>query len=360
MFVGGILYTTILLASTTPVLEFKDGAFRLSDSQGSRVLMQFSKQPESGATFSLKHNGVWIAWDERGLSWRTTGRNVTSTLFEDAATSQKLQSTDELMLTQREFLNATRKKKASMLAGSALVDDKLYLLVRWEDRFSAPWLEALFVMDLASKDPKPQLLGKLEKFSCASMGRNAAVRIGNEIAVPVADGGGWGIARWNLESNTPSYKELGTGYARCSISADKGRVCFMSQTAYKTTIAGVVDIDGANKRLLAESKGSLGFISERPIVLLEKSARGQVLISAESGAILNVPKDADYFASQSGVLLWAPKTNPNRATLFAGENWTAIANWRPTAARATGTPPPPSRSDKPRKPPGKRGGHLRQ
>ncbi|MBL8048612.1 MAG: hypothetical protein JNJ45_08020 [Chthonomonas sp.] len=324
------LCSTILqgVASAPVKLTFAGGQFQITDSAGTAKVAINRAQPKPSPIFALKAGASWVVWDKRGLTIRT-GKQVRTTHFEAIARSPKVLTGQQMRDNAQLFASKERTDRAVALSGDEFVGDTLYLVPRWEDRQGKPWLEALVAIDLKAKVPAPRLVGKIPGLSRASGPLSDELhRAGKRLLMVAENAPSWGLAEFNLNDGFGMYAELGADLSRYSLRPEEGALAAVERTTYNAERAIIVALDGTRRMDIAESRGTIRFISLREQLLQIDSASHTLLRNGFTGQELRFAPGTALMETPRGLLAWSPADQPQQAVLYRPETFTPLAAWR--------------------------------
>lgn len=311
----------LLLGHQGPLeIQFSQDAFLISGgSKPLRVPLQETVEAPKLGVF--RRGNVWVVWDERGLTVRDGDWSKTTKL-EDAATSPKLFSREQILETVALVERAIRSKGASRLSGARRFGDRVYLLARWEDNSKRPWLEALFSVDLTDIRPQPQVIGRFEGYSLADRTSDDRLMIlDDKLALITSNGQSWGLAKFDPKDWSFGYTALG-GTLTSYVPINQRLGIFTERTSYGVTSVGRVDLIAGFRRTLFETRTEATPIdTSDPLIFLLKGRGVAALRNSETGAEVKVPAGAAARRTDLGVLVWSPAKKPTWAALYDPARW---------------------------------------
>jgi hypothetical protein len=128
---------------------------------------------------------------------------------------------------------------------------------------------------------------------------------------------------------------LGPTVERARISPSGRYVWTHTTTRQRTVMIGYADLESQEFVQAAEVRGQVtGFFE--PAYARVKTAKGTTLINLFTGAHWEIAADAAVRQTSTGLLVWAPSTDPKRATLH-DPHGRVVSLW------AQAPPPSPSR-----------------
>lgn len=245
--------------------------------------------------------------------------------------SPKLFSKEEILANVQDSKQNLKQFKVSAISGWVKIANKAYILARWEDKNAKPWLEALFEIDTANPNPKPQLLGKFNGFTQA-IGRvnDKVVQQAEDLAVATFTADGPAIAKFSIPK-----KEFSTEYLKSQntpptemklIEGSRFGISFR-KTAANTILVGVINGESSTHEIASEVRGSIiGIYS--PTMLAYTNEGRKNITNLLTGAQLTLPNDVGISSTSQGLLLWTPKQNPTQAGLYAFGSFRTISRWQ--------------------------------
>ena len=325
------MFAAVLLS--WPELSYADGIFTILDGQDAATVPLSSGDPPvpvAGDRLSLEVGGTLITFDQRGLGIRY-GSKGGFTGLGYMPTTPKLFTREEIVHNVELIESGARQFKVSALSGFEVVDDVLYLWLRWDDKDGEPWLETLVNIDTSGDAPKVNLIGRFDGFSF-TRGTVAdelhAMR--GSLVVMTRTEAGFGVGEYNLESGEVTYRRV----------ADRDEVCrrvgarfyTLRRTETGMTTVGIVEPFLARYRPILETRGAI-VRSNLSSALVLQEGEALTLVSIDSGARRELPADAAYAETALGVLVWSPAKNPASAELIEPEGWSVVAEWTAGASR---------------------------
>ncbi len=319
-----------LPTQTKPVdkvtLEFSKQSFTIRKANTSTVVGLSSLADEPKVKLFRK-NDVYAVWDARGLSTRAGGK-YRVTRYPEIAVSPRTSSRNEILHTLDLIRAGKRTKNASAISGSVRFGSMVYFLLRWDEPDGSPWLEALVRVNLDSRNPEPQLVGKFTGISLARRGiGDSLTQLNGKLFVVTRQSEEWGVASYDPKSGDFDYLHLGDNLVAAS-NPTGDVVNAIEKTPYGATVALRIDLQGARRRDLIEGRETMAFLdSESPEILVRKLGQEQTIYNSGSGATLAVRSDAKVRRVGKMVLVWSPAAEPRTATLYDPDRWVGIASW---------------------------------
>jgi hypothetical protein len=311
-----------------PKIAFEGGAFVLTDAQD-KVTVPLSAadapRPFRGDRLNMRLGETLITFDARGLGIRYGTRGGTTTLAY-MTTSPKIFSADEIKRNAEMAASGERPAKVGAVSGFEVVGEKLYLLLRWDDKSGQPWLETLVDVDTTGDTPKINLLGRFGGFSFTSGPVSDELYSSEKkLFVLVRGLDGLAIGSCDTEKGTTAYKKL---------APIVDEVHRLGPLFYTVTNAphgmksvGVVNPVPERYRTVLETRGKVLPSALTNALLVEEGGR-RSLYSIYTGAKVPVETDAGLAQTQFGVLVWSPRAKPAVAHLREPSSWRAVAEWK--------------------------------
>lgn len=330
-----LIASATLQTPQTVQIDLKRDAFVVTGPSGPETVPLRQTPKVAQDKFALKDGDHWVVWDQRGLTVRV-GTHAKTTRLPDVATSLKANTREQIAETIDKIQRGERTREAAALSGFELVGEQLYLLVRWEEKGGAPWMECVVRVDLATKSNAPVFVGRMPAVSKASGPvADELFLTGGKLATIAVDGPQWGLAFWDVAESFGRFVGIGSGLARHSVQPDGASVLFVEDTGYRTQLGGVAQLPSGERRNLVESAGRVSFVSAKPIVARIDDDLGVALRFAGSGLEQRFAKGTEARACGYGLLVWSPKEAPLRAALFPGSDWIPSARWSPAQSGKT-------------------------
>ena len=204
-----LLFVTFVLSG--PGLSYADGVFTVLDGQDTVTVPLSSGDPPlpvAGDRLSLEVGGTLITFDHRGLGIQY-GTKGGFTGLGYMPTTPKLFTAEEIVRNVELVESGERQFRVSALSGFEVVDDVVYLWLRWDDKDGEPWLETLVNIDTSGDAPSVNLIGRFDGFSF-TRGTVAdelhAMR--GSLFVMTRTKAGFGVGEYNLESGEVAYRPV--------------------------------------------------------------------------------------------------------------------------------------------------------
>lgn len=322
-------------------LSLKDGQWVTGDAKGTTSVPVNPPVPKPATVFSMKIDKTWVVFDERGLTVRNP-KGAKSSTFSEIPTSPKVLPRAGIQDVITRVNKGEISKNASGVSGWELVDDNLYIVLRWNEKAGDPWLEALFKLDTSNpKELKPVFLARLNGITQA---RNAVVdelhMVGEKLVSVVTNSGGWGLATWDLQQAFGRYQQLGEGIGRHSLRSDKNTLLYTETLSYGAERAGTIDLETLKRTDLFEARGTIKFVQYPGVVLAVTRGDKVALHVADSGLEAEYPADCAYASTAHGIVVWTPRAKPDNAWLLDPATLKARATWTRSMPAIPILPPP--------------------
>lgn len=330
---GWIAAVLVLGQTEAPTLAFRDGAFQVTDAQGSQTVGLKAPLPQKLTTFRYAVKDVEITWKDKKLVYKK-GAKATAARLADVLTSPKYFEKDEILQTQ--FLIQTGKRFASPdgLSGVERIGQVLYFVTHWVQQEQGVWLHALIKIDLAARAPAFQVVGvsTAGPYQVQQVDNLFTTAGGMTLAAQATDH--WATITWDLKSGESSQATGGRGQASLFPLEGQRSLQFVERTSYGSLIAGSFDVGSEMRTNLTESRHPINFIGPRTdVVRIEEPGR-VVLRNTDSGLELVLPKDVGTRAARAGVVVWTPADKPQTAVLYSVNTLRAITRWNAKPVRA--------------------------
>jgi hypothetical protein len=312
------------VGAQTPALHYADGIFTITDGEQTEKLKALSGLPQPDRVVYRK-DANFVVWDSRGLTIRKGKKTKTSRL-PDVALTPKLFDREGIIANRNLIATGVRKKAASSLSGSRRIADKVFLLVRWTDKYGETWLEALFSADLDSPDLQPKLVGRFDGMTTATHAIDDLLFSdpGHLRIIAHQIDSSWGIASYNLTDSKFEYKGVGVNL---NLSWRLGPQTAMveERTSYGSRTLSRLDVVDGAKRVLRELEGSATLLSNaEPVIAKIDTPTGTLLQNMDSGAELALSPEDSVALAGSMTVIW-PKNEQTKAVLFDSTRWTPLA-----------------------------------
>jgi len=338
---GSLVLGAFIGQTASPQITLNDGVFTLKDTQAiTQVRVQAVPR-----TLNTVDGRWWLevgprvfTFDENGLGIRQ-GKYRSYTRLNAIATTPKLFSQDQIDEINREVADEKRSLDVAALSGFEVMNDRLYVLLRWETSEKVPWLEAIVQFDLNAKTPQAQLVGRFEGLTTAK-GR-VDDRLGQyrgSLVAMTQIPEGLGVATYDLAQSKPAYSLVAPRVLDAKVIDNSTYAFTVTRTRQASFQIGLIDITRSTYRRAFEFRGSIVGV-ERPTLLRISRNGNHSVVNLESGAEMPVPKTAAIRGTAQGVLLWTPAESPKNAQLYSLSSFSLLSGW---ADQAGTTAPPPS------------------
>lgn len=276
---------------------------------------------------SFRKNQNYAVWDERGLTIRI-GKVAKSSRLEDVATSPKAFDREQILENSELIEKKVRNRGASALSGAKRVGNLVFFLLRWEDRESKPWMEALVSVDLTADTFHPKFHARLTGLTLADKKIDDRLFVlSDRLSAIVRDGEAWGVASYEPESGLFENKVLGRKLE--NIQPLTPTTCaFVERTDHGTVAGGVIDLQTQNRKMLTEAKGKMRFADKgTPLLAIYSNNGDSRLLNTETGAELELLGSSAMRRTPLGLVVWSPFRSPKRAWLYDMKRWDVLAQW---------------------------------
>ncbi len=329
------MVTTILLSGlvyqqSLRVLTLQDGRFVMKGPLGeSSVEILPRPEPinrETGRMW-LPIGGKVVTFDEQGVGFRWDGKSVHSR-YASAATSDKLFSPDEIQETKDAVARGERKLEVSALSGFSTVEDKAYLLLRWDRADGTPWLEILMEIDPGATPPTARMVGRFQVFSQASG------KVDNRLTY--RNGKFWTtgtledrlcVSSIDLSSGESFVTPIGKAAGDSKFIAESGAIVAIQKTPAETLVVSFCEPDSRSIQQVAEFRGSVKGM-HAPSVLEYLTNGSRLLHNLSTGALMEIEPDMGVAGSLDGVLIWSPAKAPTSASWLTPGSFRTLATWK--------------------------------
>jgi hypothetical protein len=278
-----------------------------------------------GDKLNMRIGDTLITFDKNGLGIRY-GKKGGYTTLAYMPTSPKIFSTEEIVRNTELAKSGERPARVSAVSGFEVVNDKLYLLLRWDDKSGKPWLETLVDLDTSGDVPKIGLIGRFGGFSYTSDPvSDELYSTGNKLFVVLRGIDGLALGTCDTLQGTTAFKKLAPIVDECHRF---GSLFYtVTKTPHGMKSVGIVNPVPERFRTVLETRGEV-VGSALTSALAVKESGHVSLFAFVSGAKLPVEDGSGFAETSFGVLVWTPKAKPVRATLRETEGWTILSEWK--------------------------------
>ncbi len=321
----------IILGQQTPLREikFQDGFFTLNGPEGSSkisVRPGFEAMNTSTGRLWLPAGGSILTFDEKGVGFRKNNRSTYAT-YASIATSDKIFNKSEIDTINRDVAANKKSLDVSAVSGWEKIGETVYLILRWDDKQSKPWLEVLMRYEFTGGKPKATFLGRFDSLTGARGRVNDKMIAENGKLITVTHSSKTSL----LESYDIASKEFGKNALQDKLADSKlieGSLLGLgiSSTPAKTYLISLIDREKHESQRVAEIRGNIqGLYS--PAVLQYSHNSRTMLLSLTTGAEIIIPNNCGIESVAAGMLLWTPKDKPQAAALYSSGSFRTLARW---------------------------------
>ena len=317
-----------------PQLSFAGGEFTVIDGeQKVTVPLSAAEPPKAfkGDKLNMRIGDTLVTFDQRGLGIQYRGKGGFTTLAY-MPTSPKIFSAEEIARNTELAKSGERPARVSAVSGFEIVNDKLYLLLRWEEKSGKPWLETLVDVDTSGDAPKIGLIGRFGGFSFTSGAvSDELYSSGTKLFALLRGIDGLAIGTCDTTMGTTAFKKLGPIVDQVN---RMGALFYtVTKTPYGMKSVGVVNPTPERFRAVLETRGDVIATAVTGVLLVREEGRDS-LFSVVSGAKMPVEKDAGFAETPFGVIVWTPRARPTSAFLRETGGWRKLSEWKASARPA--------------------------
>ncbi len=317
-----------LVLVAQPQLTFADGAFVIQDGDDKVTVPLSAADPPlqfKGDKLNMRIGDTLITFDKSGLGIRYRGKGGFTTLGY-MPTSPKIFSTEDIVRNTELAKTGERPARVSAVSGFEVVNDKLYMLLRWDDKSGEPWLETLVDIDTSGDTPKVGLIGRFGGFSYTSGPvSDELYSTGTKLFVVLRGVDGLALGTCDTLQGTTVFKKLAPIVDECHRFGSLFYTITKSPHGMKSV--GIVNPVPERFRAVLETRGEI-LPSALTSSLAVKEGGHTSLFAFITGAKLLVEDGSGFAETPYGVLVWTPKAKPIRATLRETEGWTIVSEWK--------------------------------
>jgi hypothetical protein len=318
----------ILLATAQPQLSYADGAFVIKDAESTLTVPLSAAQPPvvlRAERLNIRIGETLITFDQRGLGIQYGGKGGFTTLGY-MVTNPNVFSADQIKENADLIASGARSARVSALSGFEVVDDTLYLLLRWDDAAGAPWLEILASVDTSGDAPKVNAIGTFEGKSFARGAvSDELYSFADTVYSPMGAQDGLWVASFDTFNKRLLYRKAAERVDECHRFGE--RFYTVTRTPWGAKSVGVLDPAAERFRAVIETRGDV-LPSPLTSALVVQEGGARSLFAFGSGAKLAIAADEAFAQTPYGVLVWSPKDGPKQAALREPDGWTSVAEWK--------------------------------
>lgn len=320
-------------AIQAPTISFQDGAFRLqvADKRYEVPVSPVSALDTTKGTFRWTGGGIGVAFGPGGLTAGKPGA-LKPVSLKEFVTSPRFQTPEQIRETVASIQKKERSAEPAALSGFEVVDGKLVLLFRWEDKAGKPWLEALATLQESPGTVKAVGMGRLDGLGLAS-GRvddklfihNGRLTAANNLL------GKFGIASVAKDGSDNKFRTLGEEVGGVAWRPGLSEAFVTRPNQDGSVAISAVDTETGSWRSVLEYRGRIGNLLPEGWA---KLVVGGVPWAANlaTGAQVRLAANSDMAHTPFGLLVWAPARAPKEAWLFDA-NTRQVQAWRATVAQ---------------------------
>ena len=268
---------------------------------------------------AFRRDNRWVVWDNRGLTIRD-GDKAFSTKLGDIAVSPRAFQHDDIVKNLDLFKSKKRNKDSDSLSGSTKLGTKCYFVPRWTSKDGVTWLEALVMVDLAEKNPKPKFLGTFKGFSSSSKPIDDKLFVvKDQLAIVSKQGDTWGLSSYDDSQSTFEFNPLGSNL----ISYFRGGY-FLESTSYGTYIVGQIELASGIRKNLFETRSKSVELTDGSSLAILRNKDKTIIKNLKTGGQITHSANAFVSSVNNYVLIWT-KDARTSAWLYEPTRWTAVA-----------------------------------
>lgn len=323
-----VVLALAIAVAAQPQVTFSDGAFTIVDGEDRHTVPLSAADPPRpfrGDRLNLRIGETLVTFDQRGLGIQYSGKGGFTTLAY-MTTSPKVFSAEEIKRNAELAASGERPARLSAVSGFEVVNDRLFLLLRWDDKSGEPWLETLVDVDTSGEAPKINLLGRFGGFSFTDGAvSDELYSSGSKLFVLVRGLDGLAIGTCDTEKGTTAYKKL----APIVDEVHRFGALFYTVTnaPHGMKSIGVVNPVPERFRTVMETRGTIVPTALGASLVVNEGGRWS-LYSVMTGAKIPVEEGAGLAQTPVGVLVWTPRAKPDRAVLREPGTWAVLAEWK--------------------------------
>lgn len=330
MTVTALLISLTLQAQTLdkPSVQYYQHEFQIR-SHGKQEHIPLDGPPITIPPFvAFRKNDAFAVWDDRGLTVRK-GPKASSSRLPDIAVSPHAFARDEILRTIRKVRSGEYSKNATALSGAKRIGKDVFFLLRWEDRSSKPWAEALVQVDLEDPNPQPRLLGRFEGLSTASKSIDDKLQIlHGRLAIVERTENSWGLSTYDPETQRFRTQAMG-GKLISFVPVNTTQGLFVEISSYGTQIAGRVDLENGTRKIFYEGRERVQFADlQSPPIILATSNGKTKLVNGSTGSVRMIPFEAQAKRAENSILVFSPIEEPTVVWQLDPESWATLFTWR--------------------------------
>lgn len=337
--VPGLLAAAVLGQVPGNEVTLKDGVFRLKTSAGvADVAIEGEPRTINAAAgrFWLVVGSRVFTFDENGVGIRQ-GANKSYSRLPAVATTPKLFSQAERDEINRSVGEGKKSLDVAALSGYELVNDRLFLWLRWETSEGIPWLEALVRYDLSAKTPVAELVGRMNGLSTAKGRADDRLGMANgQLAAITQKPTGAGLATFDPGQNKADWKAFSTRVLDAKVIPNSPYAFTVSKNRAGAWQIGLLHTTTLAYRRSLEFRGQIVGV-ESPSLIRVSTAGSHRVVNLATGAELPLPRAAAVRSTPVGTLVFSPAEKPAVAQLLQTENFSVLGGWS-TQATKTGSP----------------------
>ncbi len=311
-----------------PSLQYYQQTFVIRQQDSVLRVPFVAPKPKLPLFLAFRKNDTYAVWDDRGLTIRRR-THVTTSKLADVIVSRKVFSKEEINRNASLIKDGAHSKEANAISGARRIGKEVYFLVRWDDKSGKAWAETLVSVDITSKKPTLDLLGRFEGLSFGTKPIDDKLQIvGGKLAIVSKGAESWGFSMYDPANRQFEYRPM--GYKLNSfehINSVQG--VFTETSTYGTNIAGRIDLNTGTRKIFYEGREDLRFLDVlEPFVVIATEGTTTKIVNCTNAFSRVLPFVLDGRRAGANVLFWTPTPNPKAAWLLNPQNWEPEARWR--------------------------------
>jgi hypothetical protein len=309
-------------------LNYASGAFTIKDGSDAIEIPLSAAEPREplrADRLNLRLGDTLITFDKRGLGIQY-GSKGGFTKLAYVATSPLLFDAEEIERTKRLISEGRRSADVSALSGFEVVNDRIFLLMRWDGADDDPWLEALIDLDTSGDAPKVGVISRFGGFSFAKGPvSDELYSRDTRLFTPLRATFGLALGLYDTAGATKRFVNLGGAVDSCIPLGQN--FLTTTKTSYGMTSIGYIDTKSERWRAVFETRGLL-LPTPLDSAIRVKEGGFSFLFDVETGAKSPLSATTAVAKTPYGILVWDPADKPTTATLREQGTLLPLAEWK--------------------------------
>lgn len=324
------LIASVMLGSqSAPSLTFQDNTFfyRTGDQVTPVYLDDPLPNPEFQSEILYYESEVGtIVFDRRGLGVPIDGM-LQFTKLPFVFTSDRVFTEAEQTEIEQKLASGEYQRDPAGLSGFAVHEGFPIFVVRFVQTGGEPWFDAVVRLNLDSRPPRSEVLGKLQGTAFGrTLIRDRVIHSGDSLSLLTRTTEGWGLEVFDLSTRRSEFTRLGSRIDDGHIDPSARYGWTQTATAYGTRVLGFIDLARSRHEEVLEIRGNLVQF-EPPYFLKYALGSEAFIVDLSTGAKVPTSRESRMAAFQGALLVYSPADSPRNAIVYRNGDFWILARW---------------------------------